>query len=158
MTKKHINDSHDFKKNRPLSPHLSIYKLQLTSGLSILHRITGAYLYFGMITLSWAIFALVYFPNTLEDLSYCIYSNFIATFVFKIMLLSWTFALFYHLLNGIRHLFWDIGKGFSLEKTYSSGKLVIASAIILTSICWIIALNNSEKSVIIEENVIELGN
>ena len=54
-------DTQTLHKNRPLSPHLSIYKLQLTSALSILHRITGAYLYVGLVVLAWAIFTLVYF-------------------------------------------------------------------------------------------------
>ena len=68
MEEKHISDTNNLLKNRPLSPHLSIYKLQLTSGLSILHRITGAYLYCGIIVLAWVIFSLVYFPYILENL------------------------------------------------------------------------------------------
>lgn len=158
MIKKHTSDSHDLKKNRPLSPHLSIYKLQLTSGLSILYRITGAYLYCGIVVLSWVIFNLVYFPYILENLSECIYSNYFITTIFKLMLSGWTFALFYHLLNGIRHLFWDIGKGFSLEKTYFSGKLVIILSVLLTLICWILASKEPTNTTIIEETITEVDN
>lgn len=123
-------------KNRPISPHLSIYKMQLTSGLSILHRITGAYLYLGLIALAWTIFVAVYFPYIIEDISEYIYSCAVFKLLFKFMLFSWSFSLFYHQLNGIRHLFWDIGKGFDLKTTYLSGKIVLALSITLTIFCW----------------------
>lgn len=129
-------DTQTLHSNRPLSPHLSIYRLQLTSGMSILHRITGAYLYLGLVILSWAIFCLVYFPYILEDIGYFINNNIIVTIIFKLMLFTWTFALFYHQLNGIRHLFWDAGKGFNLSVTYLSGKLVLVSSTLLTITCW----------------------
>jgi succinate dehydrogenase / fumarate reductase, cytochrome b subunit len=128
--------THSLHNRRPLSPHLGIYKLQLTSGTSILHRITGAYLYFGIIMLSWAIFCLVYFPYILENIEIFLNGKFIFNALFKIMLLSWTYALFYHQLNGIRHLFWDAGKGFDIRISYITGKLVIALSILLTIICW----------------------
>ncbi len=123
-------------RKRPLSPHLSIYRLQLTSGLSILHRITGAYLYFGLLALSWVIFYLVYFPYVLENIFFFITENLFFSIVFKLMLLTWAFSLFYHQLNGIRHLFWDAGKGFDLSMVYITGKLVVVSSILLTIICW----------------------
>jgi succinate dehydrogenase / fumarate reductase cytochrome b subunit len=129
-------DTQVLHKNRPLSPHLSIYKPQLTSVLSILHRITGAYLYLGLSVLTWVIFTMVYFPYCLEDLSQLIYSNLITKYLFKLMLLGWAFSLFYHQLNGIRHLFWDVGKGFDLKTAYVSGRLVLAGAILLTLACW----------------------
>ena len=131
-------DTQTLHKNRPLSPHLSIYKMQLTSGLSILHRITGAYLYLGLAVLAWTIFTVVYFPYIIEEMSECIYSNMFTSMLFKMMMLGWTFSLFYHQLNGIRHLFWDIGKGFELKNTYLSGKIVLALSILLTIICWFI--------------------
>lgn len=129
-------DTQALHKNRPLSPHLSIYKMQLTSGLSILHRITGAYLYLGLAIFAWTIFTAVYFPYVLEETSECIYSNIFTKLLFKTMLWGWTFSLFYHQLNGIRHLFWDAGKGFDLKITYLSGKIVLALSILLTIICW----------------------
>lgn len=129
-------DTEILHNKRPLSPHLSIYKLQLTSGLSILHRITGAYLYFGLVILAWAIFCLVYFPYILENINACINGNIFTAILFKIMLFSWTFSLFYHQLNGVRHLFWDIGKGFDLTIAYISGRVVLALSMLLTIICW----------------------
>lgn len=131
-------DTQTLHKNRPLSPHLTIYKMQLTSGLSILHRITGAYLYLGLVILAWAIFVAVYFPYIIEDVSEYIYACTFTKMLFKVMLLGWVFSLFYHQLNGIRHLFWDIGKGFDLKATYLSGKIVLCLAVILTLACWYI--------------------
>jgi succinate dehydrogenase / fumarate reductase, cytochrome b subunit len=128
----------DLHKNRPLSPHLSIYRLQLTSGLSILHRITGAYLYFGLIIMSWVIFNLVYFPNTLENIMAYISNNNFCTILFKAAILSWIFALFYHQLNGVRHLFWDVGKGFEIKDAYMSGIAVVSISILLTIVCWVL--------------------
>ncbi len=148
-------DSQTLHKNRPLSPHLSIYKMQLTSGLSILHRITGAYLYIGLSIFAWIVFALVYSPNTLEELASCIYSNLYTMILFKLMLLGWTFSLFYHQLNGVRHLFWDIGKGFDLKTTYRSGKIVLALSILLTIACWLLVyLYPSTVELIIVEPVV----
>lgn len=126
-------------KHRPLSPHLSIYKLQLTSGLSILHRITGAYLYCGIIILAWTIFSYTYFPFYSSQLSYVVSHNSFFLLIFKTAVFFWAFAIFYHMLNGIRHLFWDIGKGFDLKTTYFSGKLVLSLAFFLTLVTWLLA-------------------
>lgn len=153
-----MSDIHKLQNNRPLSPHLSIYKPQLTSILSILHRITGAFLYCGIVILSWVIFSLVYFPYILENLSYFIQSSFFTTVTYKLLILGWCFSLFYHLFNGIRHLFWDIGKGFSLEETYRSGKIVVILSIILTFSCWIIASNATNESIITDETATEVQN
>lgn len=140
----------DLHKNRPLSPHLSIYKMQLTSVLSILHRITGAYLYLGLTVFSWIVFIAVYSPYIITEINDFIYGNIFIKGLFKIMILSWTFSLFYHQLNGIRHLFWDIGKGFELETTYLSGKIVVALSILLTIICWFIVCSYTSPIDIIE--------
>lgn len=160
-----LTDFHVLHKNRPLSPHLSIYKPQLTSVLSILHRLTGAYLYLGLIIFSWFLFTLTYFPTVIEDYALCLDNCLIAKFITKLMLFGWSFALFYHLLNGIRHLFWDIGKGFELKTTYFTGKLVVIFAILFTFISWFIACNytppkeqehvNSETIIIENTDVIE---
>lgn len=124
---------------RPISPYLSIYKLQLTSGLSILHRITGAYLYLGIIALSWLIFLAVYFPHLVIELNEWIMQCRVTRILSMFSLFIWTFALIYHQLNGIRHLLWDMGKGFDLKVVYITGKLVLALAILLTIICWVLA-------------------
>jgi succinate dehydrogenase / fumarate reductase cytochrome b subunit len=141
MTKKKAPiDKETLHKNRPLSPHISIYKPQLTSVLSILHRITGAYLYLGLIILAWTIFSFVYFPQILENIGEYIKSCMFFRIAFKAAILGWTFSLFYHQLNGIRHLFWDAGKGFEIKTAYRTGYLVVAFSILLTIACWLVAL------------------
>ena len=89
-------------RQRPLSPHLQIYKPQLTSILSILHRATGIALSMGSIILVFWVIAL-----TLGDTTYTLYLKVINNWFGKLILFGFTFALFYHLSNGIRHLFWD---------------------------------------------------
>jgi succinate dehydrogenase / fumarate reductase cytochrome b subunit len=128
--------THALHKKRPLSPHISIYKPQITSITSILHRLTGIYLYLGLVILAWTIFSLVYFPNVLETIGIFLSNHLIIDVIFKIMLLIWTYSLFYHQLNGIRHLFWDAGKGFDLTMVDITGKLVLILSVLLTLICW----------------------
>jgi|TARA_B110000503_G_C6890637_1_gene306595 succinate dehydrogenase / fumarate reductase, cytochrome b subunit len=128
--------THALHKKRPLSPHISIYKPQITSITSILHRLTGIYLYLGLVILAWTIFSLVYFPNVLEGIGIFLSNHPIIDIIFKITLLMWTYSLFYHQLNGIRHLFWDAGKGFDLTVVDITGKLVLILSVLLTLICW----------------------
>ena len=118
--------------DRPLSPHLQVYKLQLTSVLSILHRITGLALALGTLLLVWWLVAAALGVGAFE-----IVQNIIASWVGRVILLGWSFSLFYHLCNGIRHLFWDIGLGFKLSASYLSGWLVITASIVLTLVAWI---------------------
>jgi len=118
--------------DRPLSPHLQVYKLQLTSVLSILHRITGLALALGTLLLVWWLVAAALGEGAFE-----IVQNIIASWFGRVILLGWSFSLFYHLCNGIRHLFWDIGLGFKLSATYLSGWLVITASIVLTLGAWI---------------------
>ena len=130
-------DAHTLHSKRPLSPHLSIYKLQLTSGLSILHRITGAYLYLGLVLLAWSLLCSIYFPFILNRIGDLIDESLIASIIAKLFLFTWAFALFYHQLNGIRHLFWDVGKGFDIRVAYITGRLVVSLSILITIICWV---------------------
>ena len=120
-------------RQRPLSPHLQIYKPQITSILSILHRATGIALSIGSVILVLWIVAL-----TLGENTYLMYSNLINNWFGKLIIFSFTFALFYHLSNGIRHLFWDAGYGYDLKHAYISGVAVIISSLSLTSITWLI--------------------
>ena len=121
--------------NRPLSPHLQVYRPQLTSVLSITHRATGIGLSFGIILLiTWIVAAAAgenYF-NMVNSL--------VASWFGKLVLLGFTWALFYHLCNGIRHLFWDAGFGFELSTVYKSGYVTVAGSIILTAAAWIIGI------------------
>ncbi len=118
--------------NRPLSPHLQVYRPQLTSVLSITHRATGVALALGTLLLVWWIVA-----AATGESAFAIVQAFIGSWIGRLLLLGWSFAVFYHLCNGIRHLFWDAGKGFELEIAYMSGKLVIAAAIVLTIATWV---------------------
>ena len=120
-------------RQRPLSPHLQVYKPQLTSILSILHRGTGIVLSIGSIFLvSWILVL------TLGESAYQIYSQLVNNWFGKLVIFGFTFGLFYHLSNGIRHLFWDAGYGYDLKDAYISGFAVIFSSISLTLITWLI--------------------
>lgn len=118
--------------NRPLSPHLQIYKPQLTSVLSILHRITGVALAIGTLLLVWWLIAAATGPE-----AYDAAQSFIGSILGRLLLLGWTFALFYHLANGIRHLVWDTGRGFELGTAYMTGWLVVIVSIVLTLASWV---------------------
>lgn len=116
---------------RPLSPHLQIYRPQLTSVLSILHRLTGLGLAAGAVLLvGWLVAAAMGAAefNCLQAL--------IGSWIGRFCLFLWTGALFYHLLNGIRHLFWDAGYGFELPTVYRSGWAVVIGSLALTLIAW----------------------
>ena len=122
-------------RQRPLSPHLQIYKPQLTSILSILHRATGVALSIGSVILvSWVV------ALSLGETAYSSYLMIINNWFGKLVLIGFTFGLFYHLSNGIRHLFWDAGYGYDLKQAYNSGALVVISSLTLTAITWFIVL------------------
>ena len=121
--------------HRPLSPHLQVYRPQLTSVLSILHRATGIALSVGALYLAtWVIFAAAS-PKT-----YAMFQSFNMSIVGRIVLGGWLFCAFYHLANGIRHLFWDAGYGFELKDAYRSGWIVVAVSLIATVVSWIVGL------------------
>jgi succinate dehydrogenase / fumarate reductase cytochrome b subunit len=118
--------------NRPLSPHLQIYKPQLTSVLSIAHRGTGVLLVFGTLFLVYWLIALAAGPE-----AYASAQALFGSVVGQILLFLWVFALFYHLCNGIRHLFWDMGLGFELKTAYTSGVAVIVASLLLTLVTYV---------------------
>lgn len=121
--------------NRPLSPHLQVYKPQLTSVMSILHRGTGMALAVGALYLAiWVVFAAAS-PDT-----YAQFQSFNTSIVGRIILGGWLFCAFYHLGNGIRHLFWDAGYGFEIKDAYRSGWIVVAVSLIATIVSWIVGL------------------
>ena len=120
--------------NRPLSPHLQVYRPQLTSMLSIAHRITGVALAVGTLLLVYWLAAAAGGPE-----SYAAAQGFIGSFFGQLLLFGWTIALFYHLANGIRHLFWDAGYGFELPTVQRSGQAVLAATAVLTVVSWIVA-------------------
>ena len=121
-------------KPRPLSPHLTIYKPQITMVLSITHRMTGVFLSLGIPLIIYWLYALSGGPAAYE-----MASDFFSYSLVKVALFLWTAAFYYHLCNGIRHLFWDMGKGFELETLRASGIAVVIIATILTLATWLIA-------------------
>lgn len=119
--------------NRPVSPHIQIYRPQLTSVMSILHRITGIILAIGAILFAFWLGSLAYYHHV----AFAIF-DFQASFLGRLFLFAWTLTLFYHLCNGIRHLFWDVGKGLELKQVYRSGWITVAATILLTCVVWFI--------------------
>ena len=132
------NDSKPIQ--RPTSPHLSIYRPQISTVLSIMHRMTGVALFAGTALLVAWLWSIAYAPafySTLHDI--------IASPVGQLCLLGWTAAFYYHLCNGIRHLFWDIGKGFTLPVMTRSGWAVIFATLFLTAFTWGVALSQGTQ-------------
>lgn len=123
-------------EGRPLSPHLQIYRFPLTVITSITHRITGALLAFGMLTVTYWLISAASSPQIYAE-ARAIFGN---GFVQFIMFL-WTYALFYHLCNGIRHLTWDLGYGFELEQARKSAVAVFVAAGVLAVLIWLAALS-----------------
>lgn len=120
--------------NRPLSPHLQVYRPQITSMLSILHRGTGVALAGGLILMLWWLVALASGPE---------YYNYVmeiaGSIIGRLILLGFSWALFFHLCNGLRHLYWDAGWGFEVETVTRSGYMVLIGATVLTVLAWIAA-------------------
>jgi len=119
--------------NRPLSPHLQIYRWQWTMAYSILHRITGVALGVGTLLFTCWLLALADGPD-----SFAAIQGFIGSFIGRLLLFGWTFALFYHLANGIRHLGWDMGFGFDLKTAGITGHGAVVAATALTILCWVV--------------------
>ena len=119
-------------RSRPLSPHLQIYRWQISMVLSILHRMTGVALFFGTVIWVWWLVAAAIGEDEFETAQW-----FIGTWLGQILLLGWTWALFYHLANGIRHLFWDIGRGYEIATMTVSGWAVVLSSFALTAASWV---------------------
>lgn len=116
---------------RPTSPHLSIYKWQITMVLSITHRATGVALYAGAILMVLWMVAAAYYPA-----HYATWHGYLISPIGRILLLSWTLSFYFHLANGVRHLFWDMGKGFTLPAAARSGWLVVLFTLGMTALSW----------------------
>lgn len=117
--------------NRPLSPHLQVYRPQLTSVLSISHRISGVVLSVGLVIVVAWLLALAAGPER-----FTAFNAFLTSGPALVALVLWTVALFYHLLNGIRHLLWDAGWLLDLRGAYASGWTVVTLAFVLTAVSW----------------------
>ena len=116
---------------RPTSPHLQIYRWPLSMALSILHRATGVALAIGSILLVALLLALASGPE-----SYARVRGFAGSWLGLILLFGWSWALCFHLCNGIRHLFWDAGYGYSIQRARTSGLAVVVISVVLTAVIW----------------------
>ena len=120
------------KIDRPLSPHVEIYKWPFPAILSISHRITGAGLALGAILITIWLFAALS-----GDDAFALVQRFRDSIIGRLMLFGWFFAFIYHLLNGIRHMRWDAGYGFDLKSTYRSGWIILCGTVIISVLTWI---------------------
>ena len=121
------------KVQRPISPHLQVYRFQYTMATSILHRFTGAALTGGAVLLTCWLAAL-----SVGGLAYDIVQWFIDTIIGRLALFGFTVSLYYHLANGVRHLIWDLGHGFALKSAELGAYVVFGTTAVLTLITWII--------------------
>ncbi len=120
---------------RPLSPHLQVYKPQMTSVMSILHRVTGAGNAVGLLLFSWWLIAAA---SGIDAYSY--FMAFMTSGFGMFLLFGWTASVFYHMCNGIRHLIWDSGNMFKIKNAYTAGYIVLTMTVILTLAVWIMVL------------------
>jgi succinate dehydrogenase / fumarate reductase, cytochrome b subunit len=116
---------------RPLSPHVGIYRWQIGNSLSILHRATGVLLAIGLLALAYWLISLAG-----GEQSYDTAATLFASPVGLLFLVGWSFAFLYHLMNGVRHLFWDVGRGFERTQRHASGWFVVLGSIALTLCLW----------------------
>jgi succinate dehydrogenase / fumarate reductase cytochrome b subunit len=120
-------------KERPLSPHLQIYRWPLPMMMSIAHRATGIGLYFGTMLIAWWLIAAASGPN-----AYATFAAFINSFLGRLILFGYTWALLHHMLGGIRHLIWDTGHGFTANEREWLSLATIVGSVSLTLVVWVI--------------------
>ena len=121
------------KAERPLSPHLQIYRPTLTMMMSIVHRITGAALYFGTLLLVWCLLAAAAGPNDYANVKW-----FMETLLGRLILFGYTWALLHHALGGIRHLIWDLGYGFGPAEREWLTVATLVGSVGLTILIWFV--------------------
>jgi succinate dehydrogenase / fumarate reductase cytochrome b subunit len=122
---------------RPLSPHITIYRKQITSVLSILHRITGVALYVGLVLLVVFLCVVAYSPENYSKLHECL-----SSILGRLILFGWTLAFYFHFFNGIRHLFWDMGKGFEITSVNKTGWFAAILALLASLMSWAVIYLN----------------
>lgn len=121
---------------RPMSPHLQVYRPQLTSVLSIANRLTSIAISAGTLLLVWWLVAAASGPRAFATVQHVI-----ANPIGLLVLFGWTVSLVYHFFAGIRHLVWDSGHGFSLPATHRSGWITVAATVAVTGLIWAIGLS-----------------
>lgn len=125
----------DAKAGRPLSPHLQIYRWPITMTMSILHRVTGMALYFGTLLLAWWLIAAAAGPAYFE-VANAVFGSWIG----RLVLFGYSWALIHHLLGGLRHFVWDFGAGFSKSARDNLAYANIIASAILTVLVWVVGL------------------
>jgi succinate dehydrogenase / fumarate reductase cytochrome b subunit len=120
---------------RPLSPHLQVYRPQITTVLSIVHRMAGVALGVGTLLLTWWLVAAATSAEAFATVQHVIGSS-----IGLLLLFGWTLALFFHFCNGIRHLGWDIGLGFEKTEYHATGWAVLIATCALTILVWVVGL------------------
>lgn len=123
------------KTERPLSPHLLIYKPMLTMTLSVIHRATGIAMYFGTLVVVWWFMSLAIGQD-----AYDFFTWLMGSWFGIIVLVGFTWVLFHHMFGGIKHFFWDFGKGFELETVERVAKFAVIVPICATIIVWAVGL------------------
>jgi succinate dehydrogenase / fumarate reductase, cytochrome b subunit len=118
---------------RPISPHLQVYRLTLTMAMSIVHRLTGSALYVGSILLAWWLLAAASGPQ-----AYAVFQSVASSFIGRIVLFGYSWALIHHMLGGVRHLIWDTGHGFGPAEREWLARANLVGSIVLTIILWIV--------------------
>ncbi len=119
---------------RPLSPHLQVWRWHVTLAASILHRFTGMALYVGLLMLAgWAL------ALASGAAAYDRYMGLLASIPGKIVLFCMTVALFFHLANGLRHLAWDVGKGFAPRTADVTAWAALVFGLVAAVVVWIVA-------------------
>ena len=118
---------------RPVSPHMQIYRWPLPMLMSILHRITGCALYFGTLLMAWWLTAAGSGPK-----AYGKVAGFVDSYFGRLVLFGYTWALIHHMLGGIRHLIWDTGRGFSQQEREGLALATGVGSVILTVLLWIV--------------------
>jgi succinate dehydrogenase / fumarate reductase cytochrome b subunit len=131
MAETHPNVRPD--SSRPLSPHLTIFRPLITMVMSIVHRLTGGALYFGMLLLAWWLAAAAAGPNAFETAS-----AFFGSWFGRLILFGFTWALLHHLLGGVRHLIWDTGAGFGEKARNGLAWATLIGSVALTLVVWIV--------------------
>lgn len=121
---------------RPLSPHLQVYRPLINMTMSIIHRITGAALYFGTILLAWWLTAAATGPAYFNYVS-----DVFGSLPGRVVLIGYTWALLHHMIGGLRHLLWDTGRGFDLKTIDRLSWMTIVLSVLLTGVIWFAQLS-----------------
>ena len=127
-----MSDS-SIQSTRPLSPHLSIYRLIPTMVMSGLHRITGMALYFGMVLLAWWLIA-----AATGEAYFNLVNAVFGSWIGQLVLLGFTWSLVHHMFGGVRHLIWDTGRGLDKETSTKSAWATIIASVVVTILIWIV--------------------